>query len=339
MPALPVDVVHAPAAAAEQEDSRRVLFPEERRFIDEAQLPPPVQHGKERRRHEDREQLQKVAAAVGVFTLSAQPEDSLVAREDLCLEHPVDEPLDLAGRHGREGGHAGEPVEPAAPADPALLEREGHQLLGQDVVGLRGRHDRFDVASRPEIDQAGGLDERVVAGGQKQAVARRARPPPRAAHPLQEARDRRRRVDLDHSIQIAHVNAQFQRAGGDDHAVLARGERLFRLPALLLAERAVRDQRRGLELPQLGAQLLGARPAVDEHQPLLAPVEPGDHDRRVLERTGVVERHVGVAGPLAERQEDAAAAPAGAGQPVDQRRRIAHRGRKADPLNLAPREA
>ena len=111
----------------------------------------------------------------------------------------------------------------------------------------------------PQLDQPGGPEQALVGGGQEEAVARRARPPAGAAHPLQERRDGARGVDLDHAVEVADVDAQLQGAGGHDHAVAALGERPLGLPALVQAQRAVRDERR--DAAASAARRRAARPA------------------------------------------------------------------------------
>ena len=154
---------------------------------------------------------------------------------------------------------------------------------------LGGRDGRLDEAGGPQLDQPGGAEQALVRGRQEEAVAGRARPPAGAAHPLQERRDGARGVDLDHAVEVADVDPQLQGAGGDDHAVAALGERLLGLPALVQAQRAVRDERLDPPHPQLGGELLDPRPAVAEDQPLLAPVQGGDHRGGVVEVADVVE--------------------------------------------------
>ena len=53
-----------------------------------------------------------------------------------------------------------------------------------------------------------------------------------AADALQAARDRRRRLDLDDQIDRAHVDAEFERRGGDQRLKRARLEEVFDLAAL-----------------------------------------------------------------------------------------------------------
>ena len=105
-------------------------------------------------------------------------------------------------------------------------------------------------------------------------------------------------VDLDDPVQVAHVDAQLQNARGHDHAVVPVGEGLLGLPTLLLAERAVGDEGRDAQLPQPGPQFLGPGTAVDEDQPLLAPVQPRDHHGRVLQRADVVQLDLGLSSLL-----------------------------------------
>ena len=70
------------------------------------------------------------------------------------------------------------------------------------------------------------------------------------ADALQPAGHRRRRLDLDHQIDRAHVDAQLQAGGGDDGLQPSGLEVVLDLGALLLADRAVVGA---------GQQRLGAR--------------------------------------------------------------------------------
>lgn len=152
-------------------------------------------------------------------------------------------------------------------------------------------------------------------------IATRLRSAARAAHPLQRVGHRRWGVNLDHPVQVAHVDTQLQRARGDDDVVFPRGKCLFGLPALLVAERTVGHERRHFQLPKLGAQLLGRGAAVDKHQPFLAAVEARDHNRGVLERSDIVELDFGRTG--ARRQMGTSLPVAGRRQLVDQGVRVA----------------
>ena len=83
-----------------------------------------------------------------------------------------------------------------------------------------------------------------------------------AADALQERGDRARRAELADQIDIADVDAQFQRCGRDQHAQFAAFEALLGVEALFLGEAAV--MRRDRFLAEAFAQMLRrrARPCV-----------------------------------------------------------------------------
>jgi hypothetical protein len=125
----------------------------------------------------------------------------------------LDQPLGQIAKGAPDG-----PGEPAALAAP-LLEDQGHDLLGNHLIGLGWWADRLDIPVPPEQHQTSRAQEGLVAGGEEQTVTHGSRTPTGAAHALQEGGDGRRGVDLDDPVQIAHVDAELQRAGGDDDAV------------------------------------------------------------------------------------------------------------------------
>src|SRR5438045_741465 len=116
--------------------------------------------------------------------------------------------------------------------------------------------DRLDEAAAPEIEQGTGPEKAVIARCEKQAVRLRPGSPPSPAHPLQEGRHRGRSIDLDDSVEITNVEAQFQRACGHYHAVLFLSEGMFRCPTLLDAEGTVRHECLDLPLPEKQSKLL-----------------------------------------------------------------------------------
>ena len=90
---------------------------------------------------------------------------------------------------------------------------------------------------------------------------------------LQARRDRRRRLDLDHQIHRAHVDAQFEGAGGDDGRQEAALQAVFHLLPLLARDAPV-VRRRDLAAGQIverAREPLGEPPRIDE-----------DHRRAVL---------------------------------------------------------
>jgi hypothetical protein len=72
----------------------------------------------------------------------------------------------------------------------------------------------------------------------------RSGPAPGPSEALEEARHGDRRVDLDDPVEIADVDAQLERARGDDDAVAGLGKRRLGAPPLVQPQRAVRDERR-----------------------------------------------------------------------------------------------
>jgi hypothetical protein len=103
------------------------------------------------------------------------------------------------------------PCLPRVVADASLLEDEREELLGDDVARRRRRDDRLDPARLPQAEQPSRLQQGVVVDRQEQTVARCARPPACPAEPLEEGCDRCRRVDLNHPVEIAYVDAELER--------------------------------------------------------------------------------------------------------------------------------
>ena len=85
---------------------------------------------------------------------------------------------------------------------------------------------------------------------------------------LQAARHRRRRFDLHHEIDRAHVDAELERRGRDERLDPARLQQIFNLAACNACERAVMRAHEWLagELVQRPRQPLRQPAAVDEDQ-------------------------------------------------------------------------
>ena len=110
---------------------------------------------------------------------------------------------------------------------------------------------------------------------------------PRAPDALQPPRHRTRRLDLQHEVDRAHVDAQLQRAGGDDAAQQAGLEHLLDLLALIARDGAVvrahqglrRRARRSLWLVEEVAGRRGRGRIVDAlSQALAQAAAVGEHD-------------------------------------------------------------
>ena len=88
-----------------------------------------------------------------------------------------------------------------------------------------------------------------------------------AADALQPARDRLRRLDLDHEVDGAHVDAELERRGGDEARDRAALQQLLDLDPLLTRERAVVRARNLFfsgQLVEAQREPLGEAAVVDE---------------------------------------------------------------------------
>ena len=144
--------------------------------------------------------------------------------------------------------------------------RDGDDLLGQHVERV-ARHDgRLDAALAHELDDHRALEQVGAELGEDAALARVADGVPGAPDALQPAGDRLGRLDLQHEVDGAHVDAELERRGGDQARQLAGLEHLLDHGALLARQRAVvraRDLLAG-QLVEAQGEALGAAAAVDE---------------------------------------------------------------------------
>ena len=178
--------------------------------------------------------------------------------------------------------------------------------------------------------------------GKHDSPADRADLVPGPADPLQAARDARRRLDLDHEVDRAHVDAELEAARRDHRRQAAGLEVLLDEGALLLGHRAVvgpREDRGGAAGgPRLTAMAAAGAAPVSSASPVCALdpdlVEPGgeplgeatrvgEHDRRAVRRDEVDDALLHV------RPDRRALRVAGSGA-VDLARRRAHLGHVVD---------
>lgn len=87
---------------------------------------------------------------------------------------------------------------------------------------------------------------------------------PGTAEALQERRDGTRRVDLDDPVEVAHVDAEFEGAGRDDHAVTGLREGEFGTATLVERQRRVRQERGDPTTAQRTPEFLDQLPRVAE---------------------------------------------------------------------------
>jgi len=105
--------------------------------------------------------------------------------------------------------------------------------------------------------------------------------------------------------EVTDVDAQLERRRRDDYAVPRLGERLLGSTPFCRGQRGVGQVGVHVAGSERRAELLGAAAAVDEHQPFLPAVQPGDDGGGVLHRADVVELDI-AAGRVAGRCDDPA---------------------------------
>ena len=155
----------------------------------------------------------------------------------------------LAGQqvqHGFVGRvrQGGERCGPAHQVEPLLClqvlhRHRGDRVLGEDVQRVRGDPQGLDPPGPHPLGHHGGVHEVSAVLGEEHAVRDLAHLVAGTAHALQPGRHGRRRLDLDHLVHRAHVDAQLQRARGHHAADPPGLQRLLHDRALLLGHRAV----------------------------------------------------------------------------------------------------
>ena len=174
---------------------------------------------------------------------------------------------------------------------PLVAGRDAGDDLLREHVERVARHDRLldqrlahPLRDHRRLEQVGAeLREDPALRGLADAVAG-------AADPLKAARDRLRRLDLEHQVDGAHVDAELERRRGHEARQLARLQHLLDDEPLLARERAVVGAR------DVGGLVLVTRQLVQPHrQALGAAAVVHEHDRGLvrldqLEQLGVDRR-------------------------------------------------
>ena len=96
-----------------------------------------------------------------------------------------------------------------------------HDLLRQHVERTFGQDQPIELAAADAVEQGGALDQLVARQRKEVALGRAVDRMARAADPLQEAADRARRADLADEVDVADVDAELERGGGDQRLQLA----------------------------------------------------------------------------------------------------------------------
>ena len=151
---------------------------------------------------------------------------------------------------------------------PFAAGRFGHELLGQRVQRLLRHADAVELAALHRVHQGGALQQ-VVERQRKQPPFRdRADRMAGTADPLQEGVHRTRRAELADQVDVADVDAQLERAGGDQRLQLARLQALLGLEPVLARQAAVvrGDMLLAEPLGQVAGDALGDATLVDEDE-------------------------------------------------------------------------
>ena len=268
------DVLDPPARRAEQEHLARPRLVDHL-LVELAHAAPVGQVDREQAAVGDRAGVgdgERTAALAGAQRAGhAVPDDPRAQLAELlrrvaAVEH-VEHVLELRARQLGEGVRAREHRRDQVHGHRVLARRgDGDDLLGEHVERV-ARHDgALDqaLAHAPGDDRAleqvgAELGEDAALRGVADAVAR-------PADALQAGGDRLGRLDLQHEVDGAHVDAELERRGGDEARQLAGLELLLDHEALLAGERPVVRAGDGLlgELVQAQGEALGGAAVVDE---------------------------------------------------------------------------
>ncbi len=176
---------------------------------------------------------------------------------------------DVAQQLVRELREVRGPPEHAAEIRDGPLVHRAHRddLLRDHVERVPGVARLLDRALQHPLDDDRGLEQVAPELREHLAAARLAHLVAGATDPLEPARDRTRRLDLDHEVDRAHVDAELERARRDDRLQRAALELVLDLEPLLARDRAVVRAGELLagELVETGREALGQPARVHEH--------------------------------------------------------------------------
>ena len=122
---------------------------------------------------------------------------------------------------------------------PLVVGDDRDDVLGEHVERVARDHRLLDLAGAHALDDYGALEQVGAELGEDPALRDLAEPVAGAADPLQPAGNRLRRLDLDHEVDGAHVDAELERRGRDQAGQLPRLQHLLDHGPLLVGERAV----------------------------------------------------------------------------------------------------
>ena len=273
--AVAADVLDPPGGGAEQERLARARLVDHL-LVELADAPPVGQDDGEQAAVGDRAGVghgELARAAPGPDRPGdAIPDDARAQLAELLrrvapVEH-VEHVLEQLPAELGEAVGAGDERVQLVDGDDVGLRRGGDRddLLGEDVERV-ARHDgRLDPALAHELRDDRALEQVGAELGEDAALADVADVVAGAPDALQAAADGLRRLDLEHEIDGAHVDAELERRGGDEARQLAGLEHLLDDDALLARERPVVGARDVLlgELVEAQGEALRAAAVVDE---------------------------------------------------------------------------
>ena len=149
-----------------------------------------------------------------------------------------------------------------------FLRRDfGHHLLGEDVERRFGEDDAVERAASHRADSGGALEQFVPRQGKDDSLGDSALPVARTPHALQQGGERSRRAQVANQVDVADVDAEFQRRRGDDGGERAGFEPLFGIEPDLARQRTVVRGGAALaeSLREPVGDALGQPSRVDEH--------------------------------------------------------------------------
>ena len=157
---------------------------------------------------------------------------------------------------------------------PGLGHARGDDRLRQDVERCARLGRAIEQALPHRDEQRGRFDQLVLGQREEPALGRAADAVSGATDALQQRRDRARRAELHDQVDVADVDAELERGGGDQRLELAALQPLLGVQSALLRETRVvgRDRVLAEDLRELGADALGhlARSDEDERRAVLA---------------------------------------------------------------------
>ncbi len=178
-----------------------------------------------------------VDGAVGAVPDDPRPQLGEAVRGVAPVEH-VEHVLQLLARELTEGLGGGDQALDRVDL-PLVHRRHRDQVLGEHVERVLRDRRLLDLAFAHTAGDHGALEQVAAVFGEDPAFGGLAEPVPGAADPLQAAGHRLRRLDLDHEVDGAHVDAELEGAGCHETGELARLEELLDEGALLVGEGAV----------------------------------------------------------------------------------------------------